>query len=391
MSAPALRLEEQWDFLRQWTNEPDPTVEPRFIEGDSREIMQLFPDDSIDFEFTSPPYPRPRKPEDLGRYRRFIGDDGSLLPEASAVPHCRQQTKKLIRQQNLRAAGRSPHVNKKLHREGFKHGKPNLKGETGLAVQLHPDEWWDWFRPFAREMLRILKPRRALLLNLGGVVCPTWNHHTYDWDLPSRMKSIGWQFIRPIYWDKPNGPPTTAEGSMTNVVEHIFWFAKGTSPDVGPEWFPWELHQTKTGTETKRPIVRNVVRFPVGQTRWPVRCPRCSRVSARPTGNRQAWLCRYCGEETARGEWWVSTHFACFPLAMAEWAIRGWSEPPTFTGGMFDGDDATPGLVLDPFIGSGTTAIAATKLGRRWIGIDLSPEGELDCARERWAMEFGKA
>jgi len=357
MTVSAPRIEEQWDFLHQWTNEPDPTVEPHFIEGDGRDVMQLFPDDSIDFEFTSPPYPRPRKPEDLGRYRRFVGDDGSLLPVASAIPHCRQQAKKLgqrWRERNLRSAGRSPHVNVKLAREGFKHGKPNLKGETGLAVRLHPDDWWDWFEPFAREMLRILKPRRARLLNLGGVVCPTWNHHTYDWDLPSRMKSIGWQFIRPIYWPKPNGAPTTGDGVMTNCVEHIYWFSKGVDDDHAPVWFPWEL-STHGPDRVKRPIVRNVVNFPVGQTRWPE----------------------------------GSAHFACFPLAMAEWAIRGWSEPPTFTSGMFDGEDATPGLVLDPFMGSGTTAIAAAKLGRRWVGIDLNPEGELDCADARWAMAFG--
>ena len=32
-----------------------------------------------------------------------------------------------------------------------------------------------------------------------------------------------------------------------------------------------------------------------------------------------------------------------------------------------------PGIVLDSFLGSGTTAIAAEKLGRRWLGIELNP------------------
>ena len=32
------------------------------------------------------------------------------------------------------------------------------------------------------------------------------------------------------------------------------------------------------------------------------------------------------------------------------------------------------GIVLDPFFGSGTTGVTATKLGRRYVGIDISPE-----------------
>ncbi len=50
--------------------------------------------------------------------------------------------------------------------------------------------------------------------------------------------------------------------------------------------------------------------------------------------------------------------------------------PPVFVGygdcGCNAGWDA--GVVLDPFMGAGTTAVVAQKLGRRWLGIELNPE-----------------
>jgi len=46
------------------------------------------------------------------------------------------------------------------------------------------------------------------------------------------------------------------------------------------------------------------------------------------------------------------------------------------------------GIVLDPFMGSGTTAIVAQGLGRNWIGIELNPE-YIEMAYRRLDNEFG--
>ena len=83
------------------------------------------------------------------------------------------------------------------------------------------------------------------------------------------------------------------------------------------------------------------------------------------------------GERTTRNKrsvWHIATapfpeaHFATFPPALVE---------PCILAGSREGD-----VVLDPFIGSGTTAMVARQLGRRAIGIDLNSE-YLAMARRR--------
>lgn len=56
----------------------------------------------------------------------------------------------------------------------------------------------------------------------------------------------------------------------------------------------------------------------------------------------------------------TKTHHATFPVLLASKIINGWSQPGE--------------TIFDPFAGSGTTLVAAQKLGRRAIGIEISEE-----------------
>jgi DNA modification methylase len=281
--------------LADWINAPD-DAEPRFIEGDCREVLAQFPDACADLIVTSPPYPRAqRKPADLGRYRRAETAFGGRRVTSHA--------------QMEGTATPAKHT----------HGKLNIKGERGLVVQLKPAAWWSWFEPISAELLRVVKP------------------HPYVCETILGMEGQGWSLCQEIIWRKPNGVPVNAEGCMQDVTEKVLWFAQGRGK---PIWYPGEIADP-TKRPVKRPIVRNVWAIPVGQTRYPPGQP----------------------------------HFAAYPMRLVEKIIRGWTQP---------GD-----LVLDPFMGSGTTLIAAHELGRRSIGIELNPEGELDCAWARWKLEFG--
>ena len=102
-------------------------------------------------------------------------------------------------------------------------------------------------------------------------------------------------------------------------------------------------------------------------------------------------------------------HFATYPVALIERILqagcpekrcakcrRPWTRPLRRRGNQATrlpirpscecGVDSEPGLVLDPFFGAGTTALAAQRQGKDWLGIELNPD-YIDLAETRLADE----
>lgn len=84
------------------------------------------------------------------------------------------------------------------------------------------------------------------------------------------------------------------------------------------------------------------------------------------------------GFRNKRSVWEITTqptadaHFATFPEEIPEMCIKASSRP---------GD-----IVLDPFMGAGTTALVAKRFKRRWLGIELNP-AYIDIANRRIKAE----
>jgi len=57
------------------------------------------------------------------------------------------------------------------------------------------------------------------------------------------------------------------------------------------------------------------------------------------------------------------------PKTVGHLAVMGELQPVCSCGAAF-----RPGVVLDPFMGAGTTAVVAQRLGRDWVGIELNPD-----------------
>ena len=169
-----------------------------------------------------------------------------------------------------------------------------------------------------------------------------------------------------IVWHKPNAMPESVRDRLNCRHELLFLLAK--SPAY---WFDLdpirELHKTVNRHEpsTARGRTRPPGR-PGSRTRPPKYEPGTPEVTA---------ASRYGGRRHTRGHphgrnpgdvWSIPTrpyrgpHFAAYPIDLPLRCIAAGCRPG--------------GIVLDPFAGSGTTGLAAIHLGRRFAGIDLSPE-----------------
>lgn len=146
------------------------------------------------------------------------------------------------------------------------------------------------------------------------------------WRLALALQQRGWYLRSEVIWHKPNAQPESVRDRPTRDHEQVFLLSKS-------ERYKYNVHAVK-GPNGRR--LREV---------WD--------IHTRP--NRAA-----------------SGHFATFPAELVDRCLRITSEQHD--------------LVLDPFLGSGTTALAAGQLGRRFIGIELNP-AYMELARNRLIAE----
>ena len=128
------------------------------------------------------------------------------------------------------------------------------------------------------------------------------------WMFAFAMRADGWYLRQDIIWNKPNPMPESVRDRCTKSPEYIFLFSKSQN-------YYFDVDAIKEETRRKRSV-------------W--------NVTKKP---------------------YKGAHFAVFPPELIEPCILAGSEK---------GD-----IVLDPFIGSGTTAAVAKSLGRDYIGCEL--------------------
>ena len=213
------------------------------------------------------------------------------------------------------------------------------------------DGYVDWFKPIGEELFRVLKPRGSFILNIKERAVKG-ERQVYVLLLILALKEQGWSWVEEYIWHKSNCFP----GKWPNRFRDA-----------------WErcLHFTKTPQPRGFDMYQENVTVPVGE--WAK--SRLKNLSATDKTRDESRVGSGMGK---RVENWVGRdmvnpdnvlhfatesgnrdHGATFPITLPDWFIRLFTNDPEH-------------IVLDPFLGSGTTALAALDRDRRWIGIEVS-------------------
>lgn len=250
-----------------------------------------------------------------------------------------------------------------------------VREDKQIGLEESPEEYIERLVSVFREVKRVLKPEGTLWVNIGdsyngnktgntevnkhkGVVTDTFKKKKWGgakskdligipWLLAFALRNDGWYLRQDIIWHKPNPMPESVKDRCTKSHEYIFLLSK--SPKY---YFDYEaIQETATTGESVRD--KNAEGYQADY----------------PNGDRFSSGLHVYGEGGKRNKrdvWSVSpahykeAHFATFPEELIE---------PMILAGC-----PKNGIVLDPFMGSGTTGAVAVLNKRHYIGCELNQE-----------------
>jgi site-specific DNA-methyltransferase (adenine-specific) len=224
---------------------------------------------------------------------------------------------------------------------------------------IHPDHYVVWFLPFVDEFFRVLKPSGSFVLNIKEKVVDC-ERHTYVLDLILSMKKRGWCWTEEYIWHKKNCYPGKWPNRFRDAWERCLHFTKCKNFTMYQESVmvpmgDWRHSRLRNLSETDRIRDESKVKSGFGKRieNW------IGRDMAYPTN--VLHLATECSNKS---------HSAAFPEELPAWFIKLFTKK----------DD----LVLDPFLGSGTTVVAAARLLRKFVGIEIQLN-YCELAREQMA------
>jgi DNA modification methylase len=289
-------------------------------------------------------------------------------------------------------------------------------GQIGLEPDI--DAWVNQLVEVARQARRVLTLRGSMWLNVGDSYAHTPVEGAPRKSLllgPQRLAlalvADGWLLRNQVVWAKTNPMPESVTDRLSGTYEIVLFLAVQRNYYFNLDAVRAPITSTRTSDGTQHSYPPREV-LPAGRiaTAAPnhgLQKIKALGLSGHPLGKNpgDVWRLATAGYRGA--------HFATFPLGLVIPPILAtcpqrvcaicrtpWQRSlerhhgRLLATGPLDPScvcaaDWQPGVVLDPFIGSGTTAITAEAHGRDWIGIEIKPE-YASLAQERIQAERDK-
>lgn len=359
-------------------------------QGDALEVLRTWPDEFVDCCITSPPYWGLR---DYGTATWEGGDENCDHKEGDKVQG-------------------NPEFNEnRPSRELTSYQFKNICGKCGakridqqLGLEKTPEEYVAKLVEIFREVKRCLKSSGVVFLNLGDSYFSSGTNMDRNWDgrdknftkgkpmidlnhpvlkqkdlvgVPWRvafaLQADGWYLRQDIIWAKPNPMPESVTDRCTKSHEYIFLLTK--SPQY---YFDNEAIKEKSVLADPR-MVDGFVPKSVNGKHKDDKQNSDHRKQYKPTeaggGTSMLNHSGYFksdgnpigdpGTRNKRSVWTVTTspypeaHFATYPPELITPCVLAGCPPK--------------GIILDPFMGAGTTGLVAKQAGRNYLGIELNP------------------
>ena len=208
------------------------------------------------------------------------------------------------------------------------------------------DNYVEWFLPICNEICRVIKPTGSFILNINDKVEGGFRH-PYVFDLISEIhKRTELKMFERLFWNKMKGLPNRSR--FGDRVEYLFWFAK-------EKGFKFKIDEMRTPySEKSIQRMKNPLKKRFARTENDL--DEYKDWSPNPLGALPTTLINISSQSKRISD----THVAVFPMELVEYFIKGSTD---------EGD-----LVLDPFMGTGTTGVSCKKLNRNYLGFELETQ-----------------
>ena len=211
-------------------------------------------------------------------------------------------------------------------------------------------DYVEWFLPISNELFRVLKPDGSFVLNIKERAL-NGERQTYVLKLILAMREEGkWLWTEEYIWHKKNSYPGKWPNRFRDAWERCLHFTKNKK---------FKMFQEAVMVPTGKWAEKRLSKLSEGD-----HARHESRVSSGLSRNVSNWIGREKAYPTnvlhMPTECSNRNHSAAFPVDLPLWFIRLFTQ---------EGN-----VVLDPFMGSGTTAIASLQANRHFLGIELKEE-----------------